>query len=106
MMDGDVPMRKKCGSQLEEIGSHGPSHLGPAEQTERISVLDISGDIASARWSRRMGGLDDAFESRWTVEDFVGGRADRLGEFQSGTGVMLYRTSHSVAACTRTSSSL
>jgi hypothetical protein len=50
MIHGDRPMREKSGSEMvEEIRSHGPSDLPPAEQTEQITVLDISGDIASAK---------------------------------------------------------
>ncbi|MGA8440369.1 MAG: nuclear transport factor 2 family protein [Candidatus Sulfotelmatobacter sp.] len=50
MIHGDIPMREKSGSEMvEEIRSHGPSDLPRAEQTEQISVLDIAGDIASAK---------------------------------------------------------
>jgi len=50
MIHGDIPMREKSGSEMvQEIRSHGPSDLPLAEQTEQISVLDISGDIASAK---------------------------------------------------------
>jgi hypothetical protein len=50
MIHGDIPMREKSGREMvEEIRSHGPSDLPPAEQTEQIKVLDISGDIASAK---------------------------------------------------------
>ena len=60
-----------------------PSDLPPAEQTEQISGLDVSGDSASAKLvAAHWGGLHDALETRWTVEDFVGCTADRqLGGF-------------------------
>jgi len=50
MIHGDIPMREKSGSEMvQEVRSHGASDLPRAEQTEQISVLDISGDIASAK---------------------------------------------------------
>jgi Putative lumazine-binding len=50
MIHGNIPIREKSGTAMvPEIRSHGPSDLPLAEQTEQISVLDISGDIASAK---------------------------------------------------------
>jgi hypothetical protein len=50
MMHADIPMREKTAAQMErEIRSNGPSEQHPAEKTEQISVLDIAGDIASAK---------------------------------------------------------
>ena len=50
MIHGNVPMREKNGLQMvQEVRSNGPSDLPRAERTEQISVLDISGDIASAK---------------------------------------------------------
>jgi hypothetical protein len=50
MIHGDIPMREKTGPQmLHEVRSHGASDLPQADRTELISVLDISGDIASAK---------------------------------------------------------
>lgn len=50
MIHGDFPMREKSGSEMvQEVRSHGASDLPRAERTEQISVLDISGDIASAK---------------------------------------------------------
>jgi hypothetical protein len=50
MIHGEIPMREKTGSQmLQEVRSHGASELPPADRTEQISVLDVSGDIASAK---------------------------------------------------------
>jgi hypothetical protein len=50
MIHGNVPIREKNGLQMvQEVRSQGPSDLPVTERTEQISVLDISGDIASAK---------------------------------------------------------
>ena len=50
MIHGDIPMREKNGAQmLHEVRAHGDSNIPQADRTEQISVLDISGDIASAK---------------------------------------------------------
>jgi len=50
MIHGDIPMREKTASQMVgEIRSNGPADLPQVEKREQISVLDISGDIASAK---------------------------------------------------------
>src|ERR1700733_2619598 len=76
--EGEVRSRDGRGDTLAR-----PSDLPPAEQTEQISGLDISGDSASAKLvAAHWGGLHDALETRWTVEVFVGCAADRqLGGF-------------------------
>jgi len=48
MIHGDIPMREKTGAQmLREISSS--SSIPAADKTEQISVLDVAGDIASAK---------------------------------------------------------
>jgi Putative lumazine-binding len=43
-------MREKDASQMvAEVRSNGPVDFPQAEKTEQISVLDVSGDIASAK---------------------------------------------------------
>ena len=50
MIHGTIPIREKTGSQMvEEVRSHGPADFPEAEKTEEISVLDISGNVASAK---------------------------------------------------------
>jgi len=51
MIHGNIPMREKTGLQMvQDVRSGGPpSDVPPAERTEQISVLDISGNIASAK---------------------------------------------------------
>ena len=50
VIHGDIPVREKTGLQmLEAVRSQGPADLPPADRTEQISVLDISGAIASAK---------------------------------------------------------
>lgn len=50
MIHGSIPVREKTGSQMvSEVRTHGPADLPAAEKTEKISVLDISGTIASAK---------------------------------------------------------
>lgn len=50
MIHGDIPMREKTGAQMvHEVRSNGPADLPPASKTEEVTVLDIAGDIASAK---------------------------------------------------------
>lgn len=50
MIHGTIPIRERTGAQMvEEVRTHGPADLPEAEKTESISVLDISGNIASAK---------------------------------------------------------
>ena len=50
MIYGTIPMREKTGEQmLQEVRSHGPASLPDADKTESISVLDVAGNIASAK---------------------------------------------------------
>ena len=50
MLHGDIPVREKTGAQMiAELRSQGPANLPPADRTEQISVLDITGNIASAK---------------------------------------------------------
>lgn len=50
MIHGSIPIREKTGSQMvAEVRAHGPADLPETDKTESISVLDISGTIASAK---------------------------------------------------------
>jgi hypothetical protein len=50
MIHGDIPMREKSGAQMiSEVRKNGPSDLPQADKTEQIQVLDITGEIASAK---------------------------------------------------------
>jgi hypothetical protein len=52
MIHGDVPIREKTASQMvvDVRSQQGPPvDIPQAERTEEISVLDVSGDIASAK---------------------------------------------------------
>jgi hypothetical protein len=50
MIHGTIPIREKTGSQMvDEVRTHGPADLPESEKTESISVLDISGNMASAK---------------------------------------------------------
>ncbi|MGB7601940.1 MAG: nuclear transport factor 2 family protein [Candidatus Sulfotelmatobacter sp.] len=50
VIHGDIPMREQTGTQMsQQVRSHGDSDVPRADRTEQISVLDISGDIASAK---------------------------------------------------------
>lgn len=50
MIHGNIPMREKDASQMvAEVRSQGPADFPQADKTELISVLDVSGDIASAK---------------------------------------------------------
>jgi hypothetical protein len=50
VLHGNIPMREKTASQImQDVRSEGTPDLPQAERTEQISVLDVSGDIASAK---------------------------------------------------------
>jgi putative lumazine-binding protein len=47
---GDIPMREETGPQLvRDVREGGGTKLSAAQRTEQVSVLDIAGDIASAK---------------------------------------------------------
>lgn len=50
MIHGNIPMREWTGPQMvESIRSNGPADMPAGEKTEQVSVMDISGNIASAK---------------------------------------------------------
>lgn len=50
MIHGEIPMREKTAAQMvEEVRSHGVPDIPQAQRTEQVSVLDVAGDIASAK---------------------------------------------------------
>ena len=50
VIDGERPIREQTGADMvEAIRSQGAADLPTAEKTEKVSVMDISGDIASAK---------------------------------------------------------
>jgi putative lumazine-binding protein len=50
MIHGDIPMREKTAAEMvKEVRTHGPADLSAANKTEQVSVLDIAGNIASAK---------------------------------------------------------
>lgn len=50
MIHGNIPMREWTGQQMvDSIRSNGPANMPPNEKTEQVSVMDILGDIASAK---------------------------------------------------------
>lgn len=50
MIHGNIPMREKTGEQMvSEIKKNGPVGLPASQKNEQITVLDIAGDIASAK---------------------------------------------------------
>jgi hypothetical protein len=50
VLHGNIPMREKTASQImQDVRSEGVPDLPQAERTEQISVLDVSGNIASTK---------------------------------------------------------
>jgi hypothetical protein len=49
MIHGDIPIREKTAVEMVHDVRTGPDDIPPAERTEQISVLDITGGIASAK---------------------------------------------------------
>lgn len=47
---GDIPMREQTGPQLvQDVHNGGGTHMPKAQRTEQVTVLDVAGDIASAK---------------------------------------------------------
>jgi len=47
---GDIPMREQTGPQLvQAVREGGGTHMSQAQRTEQVTVLDIAGNIASAK---------------------------------------------------------
>jgi hypothetical protein len=49
MIHGDIPMREKTGLEMVKEVAKGPSSQPQTEKVEQVTVLDIAGDIASAK---------------------------------------------------------
>jgi hypothetical protein len=49
MIHGDIPMREKTGAEMVREVRRGPSSQPQAEKTEQVTVLDVAGNIASAK---------------------------------------------------------
>ena len=50
MIHGTIPIKERSGSQMvEEVRTHGAADIPEAQKIEQVSVLDISGNIASAK---------------------------------------------------------
>lgn len=50
MIHGEIPVREKTGLQMvQEVRLNGPADMPAASKVEQVSVLDISGVIASAK---------------------------------------------------------
>jgi hypothetical protein len=50
VLHGNIPMREKTASQImQDVRSEGAPDLPQAERTQQISVLDVSGNIASTK---------------------------------------------------------
>ena len=50
MIHGNIPMREWTGEQMvQSVRSHGPADMPAGEKTEQVSIMDISGEIASAK---------------------------------------------------------
>ena len=50
MIHRDIPMREKSGSEMiGEVRKNGASGLPQADKTEQVQVLDVAGQIASAK---------------------------------------------------------
>lgn len=50
MIHGDIPMREKTGAQMiNEVRRNGVPDMPAPNRTEQVSVLDVAGNIASAK---------------------------------------------------------
>jgi hypothetical protein len=47
---GDIPMREQTGTELvQAVRNGGGTHMAQAQRTEKVTVLDVAGNIASAK---------------------------------------------------------
>jgi hypothetical protein len=47
---GDIPVREQTGPQLvQDVRDGGGTHMPQAQRTEQVTVLDVAGNIASAK---------------------------------------------------------
>ena len=47
---GDIPMREQTGRELvQAVRNGGGTHMAQAQRTEKVTVLDVAGDMASAK---------------------------------------------------------
>ena len=50
MIHGDIPVRERTGAQMvQDVRANNPSNIPPADRTEEVTVLDVAGNIASAK---------------------------------------------------------
>jgi len=50
VIHADIPMREKTGPEMmKDVRGDGPPDLSPASKTEQVTVLDVAGNIASAK---------------------------------------------------------
>jgi len=50
VIHADIPMREKTGPEMmKDVRRDGPPDLSPASKTEQVTVLDVAGNIASAK---------------------------------------------------------
>jgi hypothetical protein len=50
MIHGDIPVREKTGAQmLAEVRNNGPANMPADQKREDVTVLDVAGNIASAK---------------------------------------------------------
>ena len=50
MIHGEIPVRQRTGAQMvQDVRSNNAASIPQAERTEQVTVLDISGTIASAK---------------------------------------------------------
>jgi|HubBroStandDraft_2_1064218.scaffolds.fasta_scaffold87285_2 hypothetical protein len=109
MIHGDIPTREKSGRErVEEIRSHGPLTF-PRQSRRSRSVGWIFRETALLRNSSRRTGVDymtlSKLDGQWRNLSLCSGSTIRRVSSQR-RGWCFYRTSHSVAACACTRSSL
>jgi hypothetical protein len=50
MLHGNIPVRERTGFEMvQDVRSNHAANIPQAERTEQVSVLDVAGDIASAK---------------------------------------------------------
>lgn len=50
MLHADIPIRQRTGHEMvQEVQENGPANLPATAKTEQVSVLDVSGNLASAK---------------------------------------------------------
>jgi len=71
----DIPVRDQTGAELLGDVPNGPNAIPAAQRTEKITVLDVTGNCIREVGDAGLDGLHDTREGEWGVEGSISGAA-------------------------------